>query len=87
MVMQKSEKGAKKQSKKPKLRSHCWSNCATGALIERVRQEERVHSFQIEGQAYKTPFSGSVCPAAQRKLAKAKNFFDDANDWLNGAFT
>jgi hypothetical protein len=82
-----AEQIAKKWSRKPKIKWYCLSNRATGALIERVCQEERVHSLQIERQAHKTPFSSSVCQTTQRKLAKTKNFFDDVNDWLNGAFS
>ncbi len=43
--------------------------------------------FRIECQADQTPLASDSYEAAQRELAKAQHFFDDADDLLAGAFS
>ena len=45
-----------------------------------------MQTFEIEGQANQTPFTGDSGQAAQGELAKPQDFFDGAEDWLNRAF-
>lgn len=46
-----------------------------------------MQAFEIESQADQTPFTGGLPQATQRKLAKAQDFLDDADDRLHGAFS
>ena len=39
-----------------------------------------MHALQVESQAYQTPFACGRPQAAQRKLAEAQDFLDDADD-------
>ena len=57
-----------------------------GALQQPLLQIEAVHAFQIERQADETPFASGRLQAAQGELAKAEDFFDDANHGFHGAF-
>src|SRR5512139_3230874 len=64
----------------------CFSQPA-GALKQPLFQEEGVHALEIEGQTDETPFACGRKQAAQGELAKAEDFFDDANDQLNRTFS
>jgi hypothetical protein len=45
------------------------------------------HALEVESQTNETPFTCCRDQAAQRELAKTEDFFNDANDGLNGAFS
>ena len=45
-----------------------------------------MHAFEIERQADQAPFSSSRPQAAQRELAEAQDFLDDADHGFDGAF-
>jgi len=46
-----------------------------------------MQSLEIETQTNQTPFSGNFLQAAQRKLAEAQDFFDDADHGFHSAFS
>ena len=39
-----------------------------------------MHAFQVESQAYQTPFACDRAQATQRKLTEPHDFLDDADD-------
>src|SRR5439155_15502402 len=45
-----------------------------------------MQTLQVERQTDQNPFTGGRGQTAQRELAKAQDFFDDPNHWLNRAF-
>ena len=59
----------------------------SGPLKQPLFQVEAVHTFQIESQTDERPFARCGQQATQRKLAKAEDLFDDANNRFDGAFT
>jgi hypothetical protein len=45
-----------------------------------------MEALEIEGQIDQTPLAHGSQFTAQGELAKAQHFFDDPNDWFDGAF-
>ena len=63
----------------------CFSRPA-GALKQSLFQVEDVHALQIECQTNERPFAGRSQQAAQGKLAKAEDLFDDTDNRFDSAF-
>ncbi len=46
-----------------------------------------MQTFEVVGQTNQHPLARRRGQAAQRELTKAKDFFDDADNWLNRTLT
>ena len=60
---------------------------SSGALDQSSLLVEDVHAFEVESQADERPFASHGFQAAQGKLSKAEDLFDNTNDRLYGTFT